>query len=156
AIGIFGRGGRRVVLALQVLATRNKDQCLFHRFVVRAVARFLQGIDEKRRVGEIGPLTLALAPAAVEWIGLVEFTRRIVLVLGFGPLRRFEVLLRVLDDLVVALVRVCRDEAIHGDARLVVAIAELGGIDAAVRLHGAFEEFQAAGHKRIVRRAAVA
>ena len=137
------------MFALEILAARDEDEGLFHGLVVGACAGRLQGVNEKLRVRQVGPLVLAVAGAAVVQV-------RRVLPLGLGPLILFEKRFGVFDEFVVAPVAVGRGEADQRQRRFVVADHAFRQRDCAVALHEAFEIFQSLGHHRIVRRAAVA
>ena len=137
------------MFALQVLATRDEDQGLLHRFVVRSGPGGAEGIDQKLRVRQVGPLVLSVAGAAVGGIGLVH-------PFALGPLVLLEKPLGIRDQLVVSSVAVGLDKTDQRQAGFIISIEAFFQGDGAVGLHEAFEILQALGHQRVLRRAAVA
>jgi hypothetical protein len=96
--------GCGVVFGLQVLTSRDEDQGFLDRLVFRAVSAGLQSVDQKGRVGQIGPLVLAVPGASVVVVGDVDIFR-------FVPLQALEPGIRPTNHGVVTSVRVGGAEA---------------------------------------------
>ena len=133
---------------LEILAAGNKDQCPLDGFAVGFVARRPERIDQKCRVGQVRTLAVAVAGAAVIRV-------RSVLAFRFVPLNRLDERIRLLDQPVIAAVRIGFDETHHRQARFVVLVERIRLVDAARRLHTALQILQTAGDQRVARRSPV-
>ena len=145
AVGVLGGKFGGVVFAFQVLAAGDEDQSLLHGRVVGTVAGRPQGIDQEAGVREVGPLSLAIAGAAVfHAVGIFPQS--------FAPLGRFHVAVGSTDQLFVPAVAIGRGETHDCHAGLIVAVESSLLIDPPIGMHKAFQIFQTFGNQRVVGR----